>query len=332
MCGGTTARAGFSLSGAGLSPRVRGNLGVKRLLAQFPWVYPRVCGGTAAARAMAQGRLGLSPRVRGNRTSGAPASSSRGSIPACAGEPYDAPPPSVDWQVYPRVCGGTGMMLMAIAMDKGLSPRVRGNPNMESALVWAARSIPACAGEPFTLRFQALKSGVYPRVCGGTERTAYPAPLPLGLSPRVRGNPTSMTALCSASGSIPACAGEPYMVRRCDGPDAVYPRVCGGTANILRLIYPGPGLSPRVRGNRMRRAGMPPPPWSIPACAGEPGLSLSAAWREGVYPRVCGGTADFRNDAAAGAGLSPRVRGNLISYLQCLRWTRSIPACAGEPR
>ena len=53
-------------------------------------------------------------------------------------------------------------------------------------------------------------------------------------------------------GSIPACAGEPFSPYQQPYGNRVYPRVCGGT-----LTYDGTklilrGLSPRVRGNRLR--------------------------------------------------------------------------------
>ena len=51
-------------------------------------------------------------------------------------------------------------------------------------------------------------------------------------------------------GSIPACAGEPITAAMYAQMDEVYPRVCGGTDNILGVITKVVGLSPRVRGNR----------------------------------------------------------------------------------
>ena len=92
---------------------------------------------------------------------------------------------------------------------------------------------------------------VYPRACGGTAPT----------------NPRTNPMLAR---SIPAPAGEP------------------STQNSHS--YQAPGLSPRLRGNRMGRSTHWPWTWSIPAPAGEP------LWRG------CGhGLSD---------GLSPRLRGN----------------------
>ena len=73
------------------------------------------------------------------------------------------------------------------------------------------------------------------------------------------------------------------------------------------------------------------PPWSIPACAGEPRLPAGRRRYRPVYPRVCGGTR--RDDIGLPhlRGLSPRVRGNPTGrWTLTTRWG-SIPACAGEP-
>ena len=72
------------------------------------------------------------------------------------------------------------------------------------------------------------------------------------------------------------------------------------------------GLSPRVRGNPSPEPSLLFHPGSIPACAGEP--SKPPVWpiQGRVYPRVCGGTNLEMLGGAAEAGLSPRVRGNLL--------------------
>ena len=58
--------------------------------------------------------------------------------------------------------------------------------------------------------------------------------------------------------------------------------------------------------------------------------SRARAWSR-VYPRVCGGTRHAAAQPVPGAGLSPRVRGNLHKVAECAVAGRSIPACAGEP-
>ena len=73
-------------------------------------------------------------------------------------------------------------------------------------------------------------AAVYPRVCGGTRGSLANHPQRWGLSPRVRGNRYAAAAHAVFLRSIPACAGEPGIVKRGQTLWKVYPRVCGGTA------------------------------------------------------------------------------------------------------
>ena len=91
-----------------------------------------------------------------------------GSIPACAGEPESWTPIETEEEVYPRVCGGTTCVAGSTRAARGLSPRVRGNPDGRRGRRCGQRSIPACAGEPVAVALRASVVGVYPRVCGGT--------------------------------------------------------------------------------------------------------------------------------------------------------------------
>ena len=95
---------------------------------------------------------------------------------------------------------------------------------------------------------------------------------------------------------------------------------------------PIPGLSPRVRGNRIELASKRGNVRSIPACAGEPELVTLSEWFLKVYPRVCGGTRLLREVGGYTCGLSPRVRGNQARSVPGAGGVGSIPACAGEPR
>ena len=194
---------------------------------------------------------------------------------------------------------------------RGLSPRVRGNPEPRTAHPGRTRSIPACAGEPVARR--------------------PPPSYGPGLSPRVRGNHSTLTVCWVRSRSIPACAGEPPCSSRSSKMKRVYPRVCGGTMKRHRFGCTRSGLSPRVRGNQSHSPDAPTPTGSIPACAGEPesgNATRSSFW---VYPRVCGGTSPLATSLAPLTGLSPRVRGNLTTSRVSHVGIGSIPACAGEP-
>ncbi len=233
-------------------------------------VYPRVCGGTSCAGDGYKAAYGLSPRVRGNLVKAGVACNDRGSIPACAGEPFIFSPFWCNSRVYPRVCGGTSSIRPMIVGWCGLSPRVRGNPCNKRKLRFGNRSIPACAGEPSESVTSEVRVKVYPRVCGGTMDDAMRDAQQMGLSPRVRGNHVKRDGDGDDHGSIPACAGEPLTMAMASPDMEVYPRVCGGTSFNISPEDQTKGLSPRVRGNLDRHRQRARRQRSIPACAGEP--------------------------------------------------------------
>ena len=208
---------------------------------------------------------------------------------------------------------------------------MRGNQGGLEETPLEIRSIPACAGEPAPRSAIGMVGAVYPRVCGGTPENWLAQGIASGLSPRVRGNPEGGRLPHRARGSIPACAGEPTTASpawRC-GP--VYPRVCGGTRDILLTGNHVAGLSPRVRGNHPPAVHIKMERRSIPACAGEPNAGGGGANVHKVYPRVCGGTSPQPRISHRVTGLSPRVRGNPPRRVDRLPHRGSIPACAGEP-
>ncbi len=237
-------------------------------------VYPRVYGGTLTKEGKKATSIGLSPRVRGNREPYSLDVETSGSIPACTGEPWRPSHSGRRGQVYPRVYGGTRPKRGLYRTSNGLSPRVRGNLASVAESPAAARSIPACTGEPSPRPESSNSAAVYPRVYGGT--------ITIQSAGRVGGR------------SIPACTGEPTAPRNCLPFVMVYPRVYGGT----ELAHPPPrrilGLSPRVRGNHLRFGLGAVHAGSIPACTGEPRFWNAAPGEGRVYPRVYGGTQPLR--------------------------------------
>ena len=155
-------------------------------------------------------------------------------------------------------------------MNAGLSPRVRGNPLQPTQRGLPFGSIPARAGEPVFHRLRGGFLGVYPRACGGTRLPSLARRLLGGLSPRVRGNPSSIACAAASWGSIPARAGEPLAFGGLPARSRVYPRACGGTRGRGGEAPALSGLSPRVRGNRIHLVRLNEPVRSIPARAGEP--------------------------------------------------------------
>ena len=302
----------ISLPRSGSIPACAGEPSPSAQSKPTPSVYPRVCGGTEVNRQSRRHKRGLSPRVRGNPGRVSCLLRGRGSIPACAGEPKRPRTAFCAVSVYPRVCGGTQNATRGARRARGLSrvcggtpdgitgrdafdglsPRVRGNPAYSGQRAANRGSIPACAGDPIP--------------------AAYQRPIP-GLSPRVRGNPLRQQLLRSPQRSIPACAGEPRRIITDGWQSGVYPRVCGGTPAGGNLHLQREGLSPRVRGNPEQTAFRTLRQRSIPACAGEPHHPAGTVMTCTVYPRVCGGTRLAAAVECLRPGLSPRVRGNLVS-------------------
>ena len=192
-------------------------------------VYPRVCGGSLRRWKPSGRNAGLSPRVRGKRATTIAQTIELRSIPACAGEAVTGRPRYPRPWVYPRVCGGSRTRCDVIAVQRGLSPRVRGKQPGQQKAGHQRRSIPACAGEARAGLRHTAGRGVYPRVCGGSVPPPAAGWSSKGLSPRVRGK---RRVVCNQGGrhrSIPACAGEALKARTLDEAITVYPRVCGGS-------------------------------------------------------------------------------------------------------
>ena len=169
-------------------------------------------------------------------------------------------------------------------------------------------------------------------MCGATNLRLSLQELHQGLSPRVRGNPSSEGARKAPVGPIPACAGQPS--RHTCEPDSerAYPRVCGATLDVGVSCWHRGGLSPRVRGNPipgdLDQATLGP----IPACAGQPFRGRIATPSVVAYPRVCGATSVWGYEQTNVTGLSPRVRGNHDGSGLGPFVPGPIPACAGQPQ
>ena len=214
------------------------------------------------------------------------------------------------------------------------------------------RSIPAWAGEPCAPDCSYRRWTVYPRVGGGTRRFSSASSHIGGLSPRGRGNPGLLQGVGDDGRSIPAWAGEPLYLYNYVCKQRVYPRVGGGTSIHSADDVSQVGLSPRGRGNREFQGRRLILLRSIPAWAGEPVSIAPMMSVKSVYPRVGGGTANFRppSDPVAvyprvgggtiplgltpyfPSGLSPRGRGNLGGGSNGNGVVGSIPAWAGEPQ
>ena len=369
--GGTLEKMVGGGAEGGLSPRTRGNLLAvqKRHAVQgsIPanagepsrkWsavepkgVYPRERGGTSSPSRSGTPYRGLSPRTRGNPKRQQARAADSGSIPANAGEPRRSRWPNCRSGVYPRERGGTAGEHRRHFHGQGLSPRTRGNHLVRLAVGRWGGSIPANAGEPASASVPLRKTRVYPRERGGTVTPSAASTAVVGLSPRTRGNPSTVRPRTPQRGlsprtrgnhplgrpdrprhgSIPANAGEPTAAIWAGSQGRVYPRERGGTRYRHAIDFLAVGLSPRTRGNPDLGLDQPDGIGSIPANAGEPSGRLQTVAASRVYPRERGGTSPDSATSQPAPGLSPRTRGNLADARGLGAPLGSIPANAGEP-
>ena len=209
-------------------PAWAGETAFKLLSSLLHRVYPRVGGGNMRRYRMYPKMRGLSPRGRGKHPLRTLRNWRRWSIPAWAGE--TAPPHAATRRrmVYPRVGGGNRFCLPYGYLRLGLSPRGRGKLQNSALQPQILRSIPAWAGETATARLWASTATVYPRVGGGNHSGVRPRQSIDGLSPRGRGKRRPRAKSIPLIWSIPAWAGETFLLIKDGNHTSVYPRVGGG--------------------------------------------------------------------------------------------------------
>ena len=152
---------------------------------------------------------------------------------------------------------------------------MRGNPKKVLPALARTRSIPAHAGQPVCRKARIDHAEVYPRACGATMRWQRGERGVEGLSPRMRGNRTPMSANPTFRRSIPAHAGQPAADSSPGISFWVYPRACGATASNTAKKSARRGLSPRMRGNLAPESKPTVVAGSIPAHAGQPNRARS---------------------------------------------------------
>ena len=231
-------------------------------------------GRTPCAIAQATFADGPSPRVRGEPALEEAASGSRRAIPACAGRTCRYQTAEAASQRAIPACAGRTRLIVVPAMSVcGPSPRVRGelegagqgsptgrghprvcgeNVDPKGSRSTRSRAIPACAGRTPQLRRSRVGGGRAIPACAGRTRTdARKSWNRAGPSPRVRGElETGLRGLAGFTGHPRVC-GENYdlasyglTLKR------AIPACAGRTIRISVPMVPGPGPSPRVRGER----------------------------------------------------------------------------------
>ena len=157
----------------GLSPRIRGNLQPNIKVHVFSGsipahtgkplageggfarqrVYPRAYGETGLGTTAPMCASGLSPRIRGNRAPKPIFLACLRSIPAHTGKPRLHRIEHARNGVYPRAYGETEDIRARPTLNRGLSPRIRGNHVQQESRVFLGGSIPAHTGKPLLIRY-----------------------------------------------------------------------------------------------------------------------------------------------------------------------------------
>ena len=132
-------------------------------------VHPRVGGGAFGTMSARPNGAGPSPRGRGSHRSTPVRLTTRGSIPAWAGEPTSALIWRYRGRVHPRVGGGAAGLQWTGNNAAGPSPRGRGSQTRPRYVIAENGSIPAWAEEPSARRAAWFSIRVHPRVGGGAS-------------------------------------------------------------------------------------------------------------------------------------------------------------------
>ncbi len=190
--------------------------------------------------------------------------------------------------------------------------------------------IPASAGNTSSLERSPIRQPVHPRVRGEhLHHLAGVEPLP-GSSPRPLGTREVAAVREVHARFIPASAGNTAGKENTELFPTVHPRVRGehGVQGDWGAVYRG--SSPRPRGTRQRHLDRCRRARFIPASAGNTSASRISRRCAAVHPRVRGEHAPTRRYIWPGTGSSPRPRGTRYMAILAGRFSRFIPASAGN--
>ena len=251
---------------------------------------------------------------------------------------------------HPRVSGENAMLLIAMIVGTGSSPRGRGKPSNPLGSLTPGRLIPARAGKTTFRPAHAPREPAHPRAGGetgsfpvatdassahpraGGENAASSTPIGTlrGSSPRGRGKLDRLGRHALHLGLIPAWAGKTSCITVGSPEPEAHPRM--GGENLPRVAWAtvGAGSSPRGRG-KLHHAEAPIQQIRlIPARAGKTDFRRLRRSRGAAHPRA-GGENPVRLAALdRGSGSSPRGRGKRPGVEGDDGLARLIPARAGK--
>ena len=208
--------------------------------------------------------------------------------------------------------------------------RMRGKGPDDRAHPLVPGITPACAGKRKPHLHKKGCTWDHPRVCGEKFSSMWRRYMVSGSPPRMRGKASALDVLPLPCGITPAYAGKSSEDTRRSGTNGDHPRVCGEKSfeNGVKGYFEG--SPPRMRGKAPARIAEMMLSRITPACAGKslPAVLKCPPTRD--HPRVCGEKPLQSSVNCTMEGLPPRMRGKVISSLQCDFLSGITPACAGK--
>ena len=152
----------------------------------------------------------------------------------------------------------------------------------------------------------------------------------MGSPPRMRGKASALDVLPLPCGITPAYAGKSTKQAKQQDKARDHPRVCGEKPLQSSVNCTMEGLPPRMRGKVISSLQCDFLSGITPACAGKSFWPCTVLPRCRDHPRVCGEKPLQSSVNCTMEGLPPRMRGKVISSLQCDFLSGITPACAGK--
>ena len=211
---------------------------------------------------------GSSPHARGTLAFYRALKYSAGIIPACAGNTMPGVVSCQRCRDHPRMRGEHGERLTSLIPPSGSSPHARGTPVCGGIPTWAPGIIPACAGNTSPARDSRKRPRDHPRMRGEHAISLAIAPMIRGSSPHARGTRFVSIPLVSASGIIPACAGNTFEKALTNFTIRDHPRMRGEHTTFISEPTSRRGSSPHARGTPVVFVVDVDAFGIIPACAG----------------------------------------------------------------
>ena len=192
------------------------------------------------------------------------------------------------------------------------------------------RFIPACAGNAVICVLHFGVPPVHPRMRGERSAASFAPDRTRGSSPHARGTPSPDAYRSWQTRFIPACAGNAIFVMTKFLFLSVHPRMRGERFRWLMIPCKCSGSSPHARGTLSISTPGIAQFRFIPACAGNATPTVVRNMSHAVHPRMRGERLQPAMERMAFPGSSPHARGTPPGRLTMYRYSRFIPACAGN--